>query len=109
MTTTRFPVESNQLGDALDDREMGLHGVGQIGDCDPIQWPEVYATASRDSSSDPQRLTESKAAAGRAFTGPGVAGRRWFGEAVQMHQDESRRARARRGSFAREQSSWDAT
>ena len=49
MTTTRFPVESNRLGDALDDREMGLHGVGQIGDCDPIQWPGVYATASRQS------------------------------------------------------------
>src|ERR1035437_9836949 len=58
MTTTRFPVESNQLGDALDDREMGLHGVGQIGDCDPIQWPGVYATASRDSSSDPHPTSE---------------------------------------------------
>jgi len=48
---------------------------------------------TRDSSSDPQRLAESKAAAGRAFTGPGVAGRRRFGEAVQMHQEEARGAR----------------
>ena len=47
VTTPRFLRRSNQSGDVLDGREMALHGIGQIGDCVPIQLPVVYATASR--------------------------------------------------------------
>ena len=46
VTTPRFLRRSNQSGDVLDGREMALHGVGQIGDCAPIQWPVVYATTT---------------------------------------------------------------
>ena len=37
MTTPRFLRRSNQSGNVLDGREMALHGIGQIGDCAPIQ------------------------------------------------------------------------
>jgi hypothetical protein len=42
---------SNQSGDVLHVREMALHGIGQIGDCAPIQLPGVYATTTAISTS----------------------------------------------------------
>jgi H+/Cl- antiporter ClcA len=52
----RFLRRSNQSGDVLDGREMALHGIGQIGDCVPIQLPVVYATTSDESGSVDARL-----------------------------------------------------
>jgi hypothetical protein len=47
----------------------------------------VGRSRSRDCSSEPQRLTEPNAEAGRAFSEPTITGRSRFAEAAEMHLD----------------------
>jgi hypothetical protein len=46
VTRTRFHRGSNQSAVGLDGPQKALHGVGQIGHCEPIQWSRVCETAS---------------------------------------------------------------
>lgn len=56
VTKARFTRTSNRSPYVFDGREIALHEVGRETVCEPIQWPDLFPTATDQRGSLPRRL-----------------------------------------------------